>query len=163
MSDYRALPPSLEARSALFIFGVNWSDDLFMFFKVPVGGLSPGSSHGVSVSVEVATDTPAGCVASAERRARASGSRPARPPSNQLPIRDGSYLAGGSARAGLQDGQDGQYGGHPGEVAPDRSQQGFDEGSLLEVTVHNALALSGWQLSRPVTIRPAVRLATMKP
>ena len=40
MSDYRALPPSLEARSALFISGVNRSDDLFMFFKGPVGGLA---------------------------------------------------------------------------------------------------------------------------
>ena len=40
-SDYRTLPPPLEPRSALFISGVNRSDDLFMFFKGPIDGLAP--------------------------------------------------------------------------------------------------------------------------
>ena len=61
-SDYRALPPPLASESALFISGVNRSDDLFMFFKGPVDGLSPGASYDVTVSVEIATDVPAGCV-----------------------------------------------------------------------------------------------------
>ena len=33
-----------------------------MFFKGIVDGLSPDASYGVTVSVEVVTDTPAGCV-----------------------------------------------------------------------------------------------------
>ena len=33
-----------------------------MFFKGPISGLLPGSRYGVTVSVEIATDTPAGCV-----------------------------------------------------------------------------------------------------
>ena len=45
----------------LFISGVNRSDDLFMFFKRPIAGLSPGGHYIVTVSVEIATDTPAGC------------------------------------------------------------------------------------------------------
>ena len=61
-SDYRRLPPPLESRSALFISGVNRSDDLFMFFKGPVSGLLPGARYQVTVGVEIATDTPAGCV-----------------------------------------------------------------------------------------------------
>ena len=60
-SDYRPLPSPLTPDSALFISGVNRSDDLFMFFKGQVGGLVPGAAYEVSVSVEIATDTPAGC------------------------------------------------------------------------------------------------------
>ena len=59
-ADYRALPPPLASQSALFISGVNRSDDLFMFFKGPIAGLSPGGRYIVTVSVEIATDTPAG-------------------------------------------------------------------------------------------------------
>ena len=61
-SGHRALPPPLESRSALFISGVNHSDDLFMFFKGPVDGLLPGAPYNATVSVEIATATPAGCV-----------------------------------------------------------------------------------------------------
>ena len=35
------------------------SDDLFMFFKRPIAGLSPGGRYIVTVSVEIATDAPA--------------------------------------------------------------------------------------------------------
>ncbi len=61
-ADYRALPAPLEPHSALFLSGVNRSDDLFMFFKGPVGGLRPGALYGVTVGLEIATSTPAGCV-----------------------------------------------------------------------------------------------------
>ncbi len=61
-SGHRALPPPLGPQSGLFISGVNRSDDLFMFFKGPVVGLTPGASYAVEVSVEIATGTPAGCV-----------------------------------------------------------------------------------------------------
>ena len=60
-SGHRALPPPLESQSGLFLSGVNRSDDLFMFFKGPIGGLTPGASYAVEVSVEIATSTPSGC------------------------------------------------------------------------------------------------------
>ena len=60
-SGHRALPAPLESQPGLFISGVNRSDDLFMFFKGPIDGLTPGASYGVEVSVEIATSTPAGC------------------------------------------------------------------------------------------------------
>ena len=60
-SGHRALPQPLESRSGLFISGVNRSDDLFMFFKGPIAGLTPGASYAGEVSVEIATSTPSGC------------------------------------------------------------------------------------------------------
>lgn len=60
-SDHRALPPPLQSQSALFLSGVNRSDDLFMFLKGPISGLRPGASYTVTASLEIATDTPAGC------------------------------------------------------------------------------------------------------
>ena len=91
-SDHRALPPPLEPRSALFISGVNRSDDLFMFFKGPVAGLSPGTSYGVSVSVEVATDTPAGCVGVGGAPGESVWIKAGATAVEPLPVRDGSYL-----------------------------------------------------------------------
>ena len=61
-SDYRSLPSPLTPDSALFISGVNRSDDLFMFFKGQVGGLVPGAAYEASVGVEIASSTPYGCV-----------------------------------------------------------------------------------------------------
>ena len=61
-SGHRTLPPPLESQSGLFISGVNRSDDLFMFFKGPIVGLTPGASYAVEVGVEIATSTPSGCV-----------------------------------------------------------------------------------------------------
>ncbi len=91
-SDYRALPPPLESQSALFISGVNRSDDLFMFFKGAIGGLSPGVRYGVTVSADIATSTPAGCFGvggapgeSVWIKAGASAVEP-------LPVREGAYL-----------------------------------------------------------------------
>lgn len=61
-SGHRRLPPPLASKAGLFLSGVNRSDDLFMFFKGPIGGLRPGALYSVTVSLEIATDTPAGCV-----------------------------------------------------------------------------------------------------
>ena len=61
-SDYRTLPPPLESQSGLFLSGVNRSDDLFMFLKGPISGLLPGALYMVTVSLEIATNTPAGCL-----------------------------------------------------------------------------------------------------
>jgi len=61
-SGYRPLPAPLDPESALFLSGVNRSDDLVMFYKGQVGGLVAGAAYSVSLSAEIATDTPAGCV-----------------------------------------------------------------------------------------------------
>ena len=61
-SGHRTLPPPLELQSGLFLSGVNRSDDLFMFFKGPIAGLTPGANYAVEVGVEIATSTPSGCV-----------------------------------------------------------------------------------------------------
>ena len=47
---------------ALFISGVNRSDDLFMFYKGQVGGLQGGTTYQVSFQVEFATIAPSGCI-----------------------------------------------------------------------------------------------------
>jgi hypothetical protein len=46
----------------LFISGVNRSDDLFMYWKGQIVGLSPGTSYRASIEVEFATNVPSGCV-----------------------------------------------------------------------------------------------------
>ena len=91
-SDHRPLPSPLQPRSALFISGVNHSDDLFMFFKGRIGGLVPGARYAVAVSVEIATDTRTGCFGvggapgeSVFIKAGASAVEP-------LPVLVGSYL-----------------------------------------------------------------------
>ena len=91
-SDYRALPPPLAARSALFISGVNRSDDLFMFFKGPVDGLVPGARYGVTVDIEIASDTPAGCVGVGGAPGESVWIKAGATAVEPLPIRDGSYL-----------------------------------------------------------------------
>ena len=106
-SDYRRLPPPLEPQPALFISGVNRSDDLFMFFKGPISGLLPGARYKVTVGVEIATDTPAGCFGvggspgeSVWIKAGVTGVEP-------LSVPDGSYLrmnidVGNQSRGGSQ-------------------------------------------------------------
>ena len=91
-SDHRPLPFPLEPRSALFISGVNRSDDLFMFFKGRIGGLVPGAGYAVTASVEIATDTRTGCFGvggapgeSVSIKAGASAVEP-------LPVLKGLYL-----------------------------------------------------------------------
>ena len=61
ISDYKSLPDPFESVSALFLSGVNHSDDLFMFFRGQVGGFVPGASYDVLVTTEIVTDTPSGC------------------------------------------------------------------------------------------------------
>ena len=91
-SDHRALPAPLESRSGLFLSGVNRSDDLFMFLKGSIRGLRPGALYAVTVSLEIATNTPTGCFGvggspggSVWIKAGVSAVEP-------LPVRKGSYL-----------------------------------------------------------------------
>lgn len=61
-AEYRSLPPELGAeRSALFISGNNYSDDLFMYYKGRIDGLKPGVSYDVRFEVQIATEVPSGC------------------------------------------------------------------------------------------------------
>jgi len=60
-SDYRPLPEPLDtSRNALYISGVNRSDDLFMYYKGQAG-LRPSTSYRVSFDVEIATNAQSGC------------------------------------------------------------------------------------------------------
>ena len=91
-SDHRTLPPSLAPEPALFISGVNRSDDLFMFFKGPVDGLLPGASYGVTVSVEIATDVPAGCFGVGGAPGESVWVKAGATAVEPLAVREGSYL-----------------------------------------------------------------------
>ena len=56
---HRPLPDGLEG-SGIYIRGHNRSGDLFMFLKRQVGGLRPNATYAVSVSIDLATNVPAG-------------------------------------------------------------------------------------------------------
>ncbi len=57
------LPPPLdEAQQALKLSGNNHSDDLFMFIKRKISGLSPGATYAVTFTIELASEAPAGSV-----------------------------------------------------------------------------------------------------
>ena len=58
---HRPLPDGLGG-SGIYVQGHNRSADLFMFLKRQVGGLRPNTSYAVSVSIDLATNVPAGLV-----------------------------------------------------------------------------------------------------
>ena len=60
-SGHRALPEELEG-AGIYIQGHNRSDDLFMYLKRRVGGLTPTASYTVTVTVDVATNVAQGMV-----------------------------------------------------------------------------------------------------
>ncbi|HEY0074883.1 MAG TPA: hypothetical protein VGB77_12325 [Abditibacteriaceae bacterium] len=61
-TDYRSLPAPLDnSKSALFISGINRSDDLWMFYKRRVTGLRPNSLYRVQFEVQFATEAAKGC------------------------------------------------------------------------------------------------------
>lgn len=119
VSDYRALPAPLGPNSALFISGVNRSDDLFMFFKGPIGGLRPGALYGVTVSLEIATDTPSGCIGVGGAPGESVWIKAGATAIEPLPVRDGAYL-----RMNVDIGNQSRGGAHAvvlGDVANSRS------------------------------------------
>jgi len=62
-AEYRALPEPLNGSgNGLFATGNNHSDDLWMYYKGQVAGLSPDTSYRVRFDVEIATAVPFGCV-----------------------------------------------------------------------------------------------------
>ena len=91
-SDYRTLPPPLEPQSALFISGVNRSDDLLMFFKGSIGGLPSGVRYNVNISLEIASITPAGCLGVSGSPGESVWIKAGATAAEPLPVRDGSYL-----------------------------------------------------------------------
>ena len=57
--EYSNLPQPLNtAKGALKISGNNYSDDLFMFIKKKVNGLTPNATYEVTFEVEFASDAP---------------------------------------------------------------------------------------------------------
>ena len=58
---HRPLPDGLEG-SGIYVQGHNRSDDLFMFLKRRVEGLQSDAAYEVEVSVDLATNVPAGAV-----------------------------------------------------------------------------------------------------
>ncbi|MCY3987167.1 MAG: PEP-CTERM sorting domain-containing protein [Gammaproteobacteria bacterium] len=91
-SGYRPLPSPLEPESALYLSGVNRSDDLVMFYKGQVAGLVAGAAYSVSVSVEIATDTPAGCVGVGGAPGESVWIKAGASEVEPLPVLRGSYL-----------------------------------------------------------------------
>ena len=62
-SDYRGLPAPLNrSQNALYISGNNHSDDLFMYWKGKIVGLSPNTTYRTHFELEFATNTPSGCI-----------------------------------------------------------------------------------------------------
>lgn len=61
--EVRDLPEGVDSTGqALFLSGRNISDDLFMFAKKPLTGLTPDAEYEVSVDVSLASNAPSGCV-----------------------------------------------------------------------------------------------------
>lgn len=55
-----SLPSNLNAEKALMISGNNHSDDLFMFIKRKVTGLSPSTDYTIAFDIELASNAPIG-------------------------------------------------------------------------------------------------------
>ncbi|MCY3919175.1 MAG: hypothetical protein OXG38_05140 [Chloroflexi bacterium] len=91
-ADYRAIPPPFDSRSALFISGINRSDDLFMFYKGALDGLTPGARYAATVSLEIATETPSGCFGVGGSPGESVWIKAGVTAVEPLPVSDGSYL-----------------------------------------------------------------------
>lgn len=59
-SDHRPRPANLGSLPALFISGVNHSDDLWMSFKKKLGGFQPHTTYLLTTEIEFASNYPTG-------------------------------------------------------------------------------------------------------
>ena len=59
-SGLRPLPENLGDDNALFITGANRSDDLFMYFRREIDGLTPNTDYQVTFDMELASNAPDG-------------------------------------------------------------------------------------------------------
>ena len=91
-SGYRPLPSPLPPKSALFISGVNRSDDLFMFYKGHVGGLVPGVRYVATATAEIATEVPAGCLGVGGAPGESVWIKAGASEVEPIPVREGAYL-----------------------------------------------------------------------
>lgn len=62
ISDWRPLPAPLDSRHGLYLSGTNRSDDLMMFATSRVEGLEPNVRYSLLFTLEIASNTAAGCV-----------------------------------------------------------------------------------------------------
>jgi len=61
-SGYQSLPEPLDTtKSALYISGVNHSDDVKMLFRKQVDGLNPNTTYNVRFLIQFATSVPSNC------------------------------------------------------------------------------------------------------
>ncbi|MGI9175432.1 MAG: hypothetical protein ACR2GR_08970 [Rhodothermales bacterium] len=61
--DRRPLPDDVgNEGEALFLAGLNQSDDLFMFLKHRMDGLEPNAAYAITFTLEVASNAPSGCI-----------------------------------------------------------------------------------------------------
>jgi hypothetical protein len=58
----RSLPSNLGDERALFITGDNRSDDLFMYFRNQITGLTPNTNYSVNFDLELASNAPDGSI-----------------------------------------------------------------------------------------------------
>lgn len=56
VADYRALPDPLGPDSAFYQYGVNISDDLFMYFARPIDGLRAGTRYRITFELSFASN-----------------------------------------------------------------------------------------------------------
>ena len=92
-SGYRALPP-LAGVSVRLVHIRDQPErrSLHVLQGTRSAGLLPGSRYGVTVSVEIATDTPAGCVGVGGAPGESVWIKAGATAVEPLPVRDGSYL-----------------------------------------------------------------------
>ena len=119
--DFRSPRPPGPAGVALrlFLSGVNHSDDLFMFFKGPIPGLLPGTSYRATVSLEIATNTPVGCLGVGGAPGESVWIKAGVTAVEPLPVREGNYL-----RMNIDIGSQSAGGAHAvvlGDIASSRS------------------------------------------
>ena len=123
-----------------------YSDDLFMFFKGQIDGLVPGARYAAAVSVEIATDTPAGCFGIGGAPGESVWIKVGATAIEPLPVLEGTYL-----RMNIDIGNQANGGDHAvvlGDIAnsrrceqsPQWERKSFPGQSVFAYTAHLAPA-----------------------
>ena len=55
---HQAMPGIAPAQNGIYLFGQNYSDDLFLFLKRKLTGLTPNATYSIAFTVDLATDMP---------------------------------------------------------------------------------------------------------
>lgn len=143
-SGHRPLPAPLEG-GGLYQFGVNVSDDLFMFFRRRVVALEPGRTYRTSFTVEIASAVQEGCAvgvgtsvwvkagAAAQRPERVVESPAGGSPRYRLSVDKGEQASRGEAAVVLGDMRNGLP-GCPATGATWNRKSLADPGATVDVT-----------------------------